>query len=59
LVNASKYTLSEIRYVGIIEITLGLINMWWIGYGLYFWAIGFGVVHIIYGTLMWWKYDRA
>lgn len=58
LVNASKYTLSEIRYVGIIEVILGLVNMWWIGYGLYFWAFGFGVVHIIYGILMWWKYDR-
>lgn len=58
LVNASKYTLSEIRYVGMIEIILGLINMWWIGYGLYFWALGFGVLHIIYGILMWWKYDR-
>lgn len=59
LVNASKYTLSEIRYVGIIEIILGLINMWWISYGLYFWAAGFGIVHIMYGSLMWWKYDRA
>lgn len=59
LVNASKYTLSEIRYVGLIEIVLGLINMWWIGYGLYFWAAGFGILHIVYGTLMWWKYDRA
>jgi len=59
LVNASKYTLSDIRYVGLIEITLGLINMWWIGYGLYFWAAGFGILHIVYGTLMWWKYDRS
>jgi hypothetical protein len=57
LVNASKYTLSEIRYVGLIEIILGLINMWWIGYGLYFWAMGFGLLHIVYGLLMWRKYD--
>ena len=59
LVKASKYTLSEIRYVGFIEITLGLINMWWIGYGLYFWALGFGIVHILYGIVMWWKLDRG
>lgn len=59
LVNASKYTLSDIRYVGIIEIVLGLVNMWWIGYGLEFWAAGFGILHVIYGSLMWWKYDRA
>jgi hypothetical protein len=59
LVNASKYTLSDIRYVGVLEIMLGLANMWWIHYGLHFWAVGFGVLHIVYGTLMWWKYDRA
>ncbi|HEY0732899.1 MAG TPA: hypothetical protein VGD33_10810, partial [Chitinophagaceae bacterium] len=58
LVNASKYTLSEVRYLGIAEIILGLINTQFIGYGLYFWAIGFGLLHIIYGVVMWWKYDR-
>lgn len=58
LVNGSKYTLSDIRYLGYLEIILGLVNMQFIGYGLYFWAIGFGVLHIIYGALMWWKYER-
>ena len=58
LVNGSKYTLSDIRYLGFFEITLGLINTQFIGYGLYFWAIGFGVLHIIYGFVMWWKYER-
>lgn len=58
LVNASKYTLSDIRYLGYCEIVVGLINMQWIGYGLYFWALGFGVLHIVYGILMWWKYER-
>ncbi|HET6994812.1 MAG TPA: hypothetical protein VFI06_07510 [Chitinophagaceae bacterium] len=59
LVNASKYTLTDIRYLGYCEIIVGLINMQWIGYGLYFWAAGFGVLHIIYGIVMWWKYERA
>ena len=59
LVNGSKYTLTDIRYLGYCEIALGLINMQWIGYGLYFWAIGFGVLHIIYGVIMWWKYERS
>ena len=59
LVNASKYTLSDIRYLGYCEIVVGIISMQWIGYGLYFWAIGFGVLHIIYGIVMWWKYERA
>jgi hypothetical protein len=57
LVNASKFTLSDVRYLGFLEIILGLINMWYIGYGLYFWAAGFGVLHIIYGLIMWWKYE--
>jgi len=52
LVNASKYTLSEIRSFGIAEIVLGLIAMAFIGYGLLFWAIGFGLLHIIYGIIM-------
>ena len=58
LVNASKYTLSDIRYLGYCEIVLGLVNMFFIGYGLWFWAIGFGVLHIIYGIIMWSKYER-
>jgi hypothetical protein len=37
---------------------LGIFNLWWIGYGLQFWAMGFGVLHIIYGVMMWWKYER-
>ena len=46
LINASKYTLGEIRYLGYLQILIGIINCWWIGYGLYFWAAGFGVLHI-------------
>lgn len=52
LVNASKYTLNEIRSLGLIEIALGLIGCQWIGYGLLFWAIGFGALHIVYGIYM-------
>ena len=59
LVNASKYTFHEIRYLGYFQILLGIINCWMIGYGLYFWAAGFGVLHIVYGFLMWFKYERA
>ncbi len=58
LVNASKYTLGEVRYLGYAQILLGLVNCWLPGYGLYFWAAGFGVLHIIYGALMLWKYER-
>jgi hypothetical protein len=58
LVNGSKYTLTDIRYLGYLEIVLGLVNTQFTGYGLYFWAVGFGLLHIIYGVLMWWKYER-
>jgi len=58
LVNASKYTLTDVRYLGLFQILLGLINTQFVGYGLYFWALGFGVMHIIYGFVMWWKYEK-
>jgi hypothetical protein len=56
LVNASKYTLSEIRSLGIIEIALGLLALFFIGFGLIFWSLGFGILHIIYGIVMQRKY---
>ena len=59
LVNGSKYTLSEVRYLGLLEIILGLINTQFINAGLYFWAIGFGVLHIIYGIIMWWRHEKV
>lgn len=58
LLNASKYTLDDIRYLGICEIGLGLISSMYIGYGLIFWAVGFGVLHIVYGMLMYNKYEK-
>lgn len=58
LVNASKYTLSEIRSLGMLEIVLGLISSYYIGYGLLFWAMGFGLLHIVYGILMHLKYEK-
>ena len=58
LVNGGKYTLSDIHYLGLCEIGLGLIALFNIGYGLEFWAIGFGVLHIVYGTIMYFKYEK-
>jgi len=57
-INASKYTMRDIRYMGLAFIILGLISTQFIGYGLYFWALGFGVCHMVYGALMHFKYDR-
>ena len=57
-VNASKYTIGDVRYLGITMILLGLLSTWFLGYGLLFWALGFGVCHILYGSVMYFKYDR-
>jgi hypothetical protein len=57
-VNASKYTLGDVRYLGITMLFLGLLSTWFLGYGLLFWALGFGVCHILYGSIMYFKYDR-
>lgn len=58
LVNASKYTVGNIKYLGYIEIIAGLICAAFPGYGFYFWIFGFGIMHIIYGTLMYIKERR-
>jgi hypothetical protein len=57
-VNASKYTLRDVRYLGITIIILGLLSTEFSGYSLEFWALGFGVCHIVYGSMMYFKYDR-
>jgi hypothetical protein len=56
LINAGKYTFSDIAYLGYCELALGLAAMFFSGYGLFFWAAGFGLLHIIYGLLMHKKY---
>jgi hypothetical protein len=58
LVSASNFTFADVKYLGLLEIALGLIAACFPGYGLLFWAIGFGVLHIIYGSMMYLKYDR-
>jgi len=57
LISASNFTFGVVKYLGILEIILGLAAACLPGYGLLFWAIGFGVLHIIYGSIMYFKYD--
>ncbi|HVD98038.1 MAG TPA: hypothetical protein VNB90_07510 [Cytophagaceae bacterium] len=59
LINGSNFTLRDIRYLGMTEIALGFIAAFNIGLGLLFWAIGFGLLHIIYGIVMYYKYDKV
>ncbi len=58
LVAASHYTYGDVKWLGISEIILGLLATLYPGFGLYFWATGFGLLHILYGTIMHFKYDR-
>lgn len=56
LYNASKYTFEEVRIMGVVQIILGLTAAWFIQYSLPIWALGFGVVHIIYGIYIQFRY---
>lgn len=59
LINGSKYTLDELFYLGICEVVLGCIGLFFIGYGLLLWTIGFGLLHVFYGALMYYRYESA
>lgn len=59
LINGSKYTFEDIRYLGIAEILVGLLSAVFVGYGFYFWVIGFGILHIIYGIVMYLKFEKT
>jgi hypothetical protein len=58
LVAASHYTFEDVKWLGMLEIVLGLLATLMPGYGIVFWSLGFGVLHIIYGSIMHFKYDR-
>jgi len=58
LIQASPNTFAEVRYLGFSEIILGLISAIYPGFGLIFWALGFGVLHIVYGAIMYNRYDK-
>ena len=58
LYNASKFTLEDVKTLGLIQIVLGLMGAFFVGWGLFLWALGFGVFHIIYGIFMHYRYDR-
>jgi len=58
LYNAGKYTIDEVKFMGLIQIILGLVSAIYVQYGLFFWAIGFGLLHIIYGVYMHFRYEQ-
>ncbi len=58
LISGSQYTLSDVKWLGICEIILGLTAALFPGYGIVFWVIGFGLLHILYGSVMHFKYNQ-
>jgi len=58
LYNAGKFTYEEMKSLGLIQIALGLISAYLVEYSLLFWAIGFGIVHIIYGIYIHYRHER-
>jgi len=58
LLNASKYVHLDIKYLALCQMALGVISLFNLGNGIYYWAVGFGVLHIFYGIIMYLKYDR-
>ena len=56
LVSVSKFTQSDIFWLGLCELILGLLAAVLVGYGLVFWGVGFGILHIVYGIWMYQKY---
>lgn len=57
LSSSSAYTFKEVRWLGMLEVVLGLLALLFPGYGLWFWCVGFGVLHIIYGFIVYKKYE--
>jgi predicted lysophospholipase L1 biosynthesis ABC-type transport system permease subunit len=58
LLNAGKYTIDDLRYLGILNILTGLAASWFADYGLLFWGFGFGLLHIAYGIVIHYRYER-
>ncbi|GMQ30869.1 hypothetical protein [Algoriphagus confluentis] len=58
LISASQFTLNEIKNLGYGQVILGLIAAFFPVWGLICWALGFGALHVIYGAMMYYKYDR-
>ena len=55
---AGSHTLAEVRFLGLVEIALGLVATFIVEYSLFIWAAGFGVAHIVYGIYIYIKYEK-
>ncbi len=58
LINTSKFIAPEVRYFGFLEMVLGLFAIAAPANWLIFWAFGFGAAHIVYGSVVFAKYEK-
>ncbi len=59
LLSGSRYTVRDVESLGYFEVGLGLLALFFPGYNLLTWAVGFGLLHIVYGLTMYYKYERS
>lgn len=55
---AANFSFKELRYLGVLDIILGLLALCFPGYGLWFWSFGFGILHIVYGLIVHQRYEK-
>jgi hypothetical protein len=58
LIHSDKHTIGNVRILGILQVCLGLFGLFFPYYGLHLWAFGFGILHILYGTWMYLKFEK-
>jgi hypothetical protein len=58
LLNASSFTLNNLKYLGYGQLILGVIAGFVPEWGFALWTLGFGVFHIIYGSMIYTRYER-
>lgn len=58
MLNAGKYTIDLMRYLGICMIALGLLGSIFTAHGLFIWTIGFGILHIVFGLIIYYKNEK-
>lgn len=58
LVAGGEYTFRDFRGLGYVQVVLGLLALAFPGHDIIFWLVGFGFFHLLYGSVMYFKYER-
>ncbi|TVZ56944.1 hypothetical protein OD91_2248 [Lutibacter sp. Hel_I_33_5] len=58
LLHAAKHTNNIVKPLGILQIVIGLLCALIPKFSFWFLVIGFGIIHIIYGAVIYFKYDK-